>query len=393
MKRMFKTIGYRLALQFTLFVFLLFLINGTIFLVADFNNAKQQARLRLERSSHSIIDRAIPSLHDIGSLLPPNIHDRVRVIGPTGETAYAAPIFEGIPFTAATGVSDVLIGDERYNVLTLPITQNGKPFGFIQIAEIERLPLNDLPFRAFIYVMVSLVVSALTFMVGLFFARRNLRPVEEMVSQLEQFTQDASHELRTPLAVLSSSLDLSLKTKKYKEGILSAKDDLKEIATLVERLLELARMDRFRLEKQQLDLSALTEQSIEKFRLLAAEKHLTITSDIADTVMTLGDAALLRQVICNLLSNAIKFTPARGSIVVHLTKDTLSIEDTGIGIAQKSVPYIFDRFYQADHSRANEGFGLGLALVKRILDLHQWTVHVQSKVGKGTTFTLHFPHA
>jgi signal transduction histidine kinase len=102
-----------------------------------------------------------------------------------------------------------------------------------------------------------------------------------------------------------------------------------------------------------------------------------------------GDPALLRQVLTNLISNAIKFSkPEGGTVTVRLTKKALSIQDTGIGIAQESLVHIFDRFYQAENSRTNDGYGLGLALVKRIIDLHRWTISAKSTLDKGTTFVI-----
>jgi signal transduction histidine kinase len=387
---MFKQIGYRLAVQFTAFVFLLFLVNGAVFLIADFGNANRQAEIRLERSAHFITDRPPLQLSDINKTIPPNLRERIRVLDTNGTTLFASALFATIPFTNKTGITVIATDDERYNVLTLPILQKKHTIGFVQIAEIERFQLGDLPFRAFIYLFVSVLVSALTFAVGLFLAKRSLKPAAAMVEQLEQFTQDASHELRTPLAVLNSSLDLSLKTKKYKAGIESAKEDVKEISILVERLLELAGLDRFTLNQKTIDLTGLMRQTIEKYKLLATEKMITITATLAPNISIEGDEALVRQVIGNLLSNAIKFTGEHGTISVHLTKEMLDIEDTGIGIAQKEIPHIFDRFYQADTSRANQGFGLGLALVKRIVDLHGWRISVKSIEGKGATFSVEF---
>ncbi len=123
--------------------------------------------------------------------------------------------------------------------------------------------------------------------------------------------------------------------------------------------------------------------------MLAAEKNITINAIVAANITVAGDTALLRQVIGNLLSNAIKFNTDKGRIDVTLGKDALKITDTGIGIAHAEQAHIFDRFYQADTSRANDGFGLGLALVKRIVDLHGWTITLASKENKGTTFTVH----
>jgi two-component system phosphate regulon sensor histidine kinase PhoR len=129
---------------------------------------------------------------------------------------------------------------------------------------------------------------------------------------------------------------------------------------------------------------------IERQRPLAAEKHVTITGTITPHIRTRGDVPLVRQLMSNLIGNAIKFNMEKGEVRVTLKKDTLVIEDTGIGIAHDALPHIFDRFYQADTSRAKDGFGLGLAFVKRVVDVHGWTIAVKSAKGKGTTFTVKF---
>jgi signal transduction histidine kinase len=115
----------------------------------------------------------------------------------------------------------------------------------------------------------------------------------------------------------------------------------------------------------------------------------TIESIVAPEISVQGDAALLKQVLSNLLGNAIKFSKSEGgTITVRLTKKELSIADTGIGIRTEALPHIFNRFYQADASRSNEGYGLGLALVKRIVELHGWRIEAKSKSGSGTLFAI-----
>jgi signal transduction histidine kinase len=388
--RMFKRIGYRIALQFTAFVFLLLVINGSLFLAADFNNARHQSQERLTRTMGTIVNRPQQSLQDLLLLMPPMMRDRARILDNEGKSIYEGAFFVGIPFSGKEGFSDWMIQNEQYRVLTASIMEQSGRAGYLQILDIERFQRGDLPLRALLYIIVSAGISAVTFLVGAFFARRSLLPAEAVMERLEQFTQDASHELRTPIAVLNSSLDLALRSGKHQEGIVSAKEDLRQISVLVERLLDLARLDTFTLLREKVDLTDLLTQSVEKQRLLADERGMTIDAEIAPDITVTGDPALLRQVIANLLSNAIKFNAERGRITVKLTKSTLTIEDTGIGISADHLPHIFDRFYQADESRARGGLGLGLALVKRIVDLHGWTIDAKSTVGKGTAFVIRF---
>ncbi len=387
---MFKRISYRIALQFTAFVLGLFLVNGIIFLAADITNARRQTHFRLSRESFIAIRHidhpSFPDMHPED--LPMQIRDRVRFIDASGTTLYAGRYFTDVPFSSGQGFSRIRIAEDDMSVLTIPVMVEGKLKAYAQIADMERLRLNDLPLRAFLYLIVSISVSALTFLVGIFFARRSLKPAEEMMMRLEQFTQDASHELRTPLAALNSSLDLALKTGKHQEGLHSAKEDVKDITVLVERLLELARIDKFVLGDEEVDFTALVTDTLEKYRIIAKEKGIAVDAVIANGITVRGDAALLRQVISNLFMNAVKFNKPSGTIKILLTKKELSVVDTGIGISPNDVPNIFNRFFQADTSRAKEGFGLGLALTRRIVELHGWTIRADSVLGKGTTFRI-----
>jgi len=387
----FRRISRRIALQFMAFIFLLFLINGSLFLAADFSNARRMARGRLLRDAQTILNQVDDLAEGRPLGLPPPVAEHVRIIDSDGQLLYSGSLFTDIPLFFSEGYSTIEIREEPYTVLTFPLNANGQTFGLAQVAGLERSPMQELPLRWALYFLISILVSALTFFVGLFFARRSLKPTEQMVERLEQFTQDASHELKTPLAALSSSLDLALKNEKYREGIQSAKADLKQVTVLVERLLELARLDKFVSADESIDFTALVESSSERYQSFAKEKQVVIDCVADEGVSVQGDSILLQQVLGNLLSNAIKFSkPAGGQIHVRLTHKMLSVEDTGMGISAESVPLIFDRFYQAEPSRAMGGFGLGLALVKRIVELHGWTIDVQSTLKKGTTFTIHF---
>lgn len=390
---MFKSVSRSLALQFTGFVVLLVLINGATFIVADYQNTQRLMDGRLFEDSHRILESLPYPFTQMGVIttLPPHIRDRVRVLDAHENPIYVGSFFISVPMT---------IGDQQFmtsnvmgegmRIFTAPVFSSGSIVGYVQVGTTADVHPGDLPDRILVFLFTTAFISILTYLVGLYFSRRSLKPAEEMFERLEQFTQDASHELRTPLAVLGSSLDVAMKTGKHKEGIESAKEDLKQISKLVERLLELTRLDRFTLEKKDIALSDLVEDTVSKFTLLAEKKHLTLSAKIDPAIHVYGDEALVRQVLTNLLSNALKFNVENGSVHVKLTKNFLIISDTGVGIPTEDLANVFDRFYQADTSRSNDGLGLGLALVKRIIVLHRWKIGVESAPGTGTTFTIFF---
>jgi signal transduction histidine kinase len=389
----FQRIERSLALQLTVFVFMLLIANGTLFLAADISNARRELNLRLLQESQ-LVQRALPDdLRESIQVLPIWLRERVRIIDNQGNTIYQGAFFDGIPFSYSSddGVATVMIQDDAYDLLTTPIVESEEFLGYMQIMRPEQDIERGLPLRAFMYLVLSVGISSVTYLVGRYFARQSLKPAVESMERLEQFTQDASHELRTPLTVLGSSLDLALRTKHYEDGILSAKQDLKQIVQLVEKLLELARLDRFAVKPAPIDLSSLVQEQSEKFQSVAADAGLTLSAEIAPRVTAEGDGALIRQVLTNLVSNAIRFTRPGGTVTVRLSPGTLTVSDTGIGIAQDALTKIFERFYQSENSRSQGGYGLGLALVKRIIDLHRWTIGVKSVLNKGTAFTVTFP--
>jgi signal transduction histidine kinase len=136
-------------------------------------------------------------------------------------------------------------------------------------------------------------------------------------------------------------------------------------------------------------LKKSVDRVLNRLELVALEKDITLSSSI-DAVRVLIGVAELETVLYNLIHNAIKFTPRGGKITVKNNAKILTVEDTGIGIDQKHIPVLFDRFYKADASRTYQGSGLGLSLVKEILDTSNATITVRSELTKGTVFTVVF---
>lgn len=394
---MFHRISHRIALQFTFFVFLLLLLNGAFFLAADFGNEHRMMRFRLERMAEMIGERFEPGMMRMpvmprGGGFPPHMIEQVRVLDAKGNPLFAGSFFSDIPvMQPMKPLTPIVMDDEKYIVFTDPFERNGQVAGYVQIADTERYPRSDLPMRISLYLFISIIVSALTYIVGLYFARKSLQPAQEMMARLEQFTQDASHEIRTPLAALNFSLDLALKTKKYQEGIYEAKEDVRQIVVLMERLLELTRLDAHAWITAPVDLSNLTKESVDRMKPLAQAKGVTLQHHIESNIIKNGDSALLRQILTNLIGNALKFGREEGGIViVRLSSRSLTVEDDGIGIDARDLPHIFHRFFQADGSRGQEGLGLGLSLVERIVHLHGWNIEAKSKKGRGSIFIITF---
>ena len=236
--------------------------------------------------------------------------------------------------------------------------------------------------------------------------------LNEMIARLEmsflalrRFTADASHELKTPLAVLRADVERAMHAPSNStEQLVALEEALHEttrMADLVESLLTLARADegRFDLLRESVDLNSLAHDVFETALILGEDAGLKVTMPRADSCTVSGDLTRLRQLFLNLITNAIKYTPRGGEVELQLVatdnEALFTVRDTGIGIAAIDLPNIFDRFYRADRVRSRQsergGFGLGLSISQWIAQAHGGTLTVQSRLHRGSTFTVTLP--
>jgi PAS domain S-box-containing protein len=218
------------------------------------------------------------------------------------------------------------------------------------------------------------------------------------------FVSFATHQLRTPLAGIKWLLELAKEEPGISEDMLSYIQDARESADrlikLVNDLLDISRLERGKLAiaLQAIPLGELTHSVMEELSPLVQEKghHLTFTGT-DDIPPALVDRQLMRQVILNLVSNAIKYTPAKGQIAIEIGQEAghlrWSIRDSGIGIPKEALPRLFEKFYRADNAQTieTEGTGLGLYLVRLILEQFAGRIWCESEEGKGTSFLFVLP--
>jgi two-component system OmpR family sensor kinase len=219
---------------------------------------------------------------------------------------------------------------------------------------------------------------------------------------LRRFVADASHELRTPLTAIRGFAEL------HRQGAVTGEVKVKELVgriekesirmgSLVEDLLLLARMDEARPHAlEPVDLTHLIEESVASAR--AAGPDHPITLEVADDLYVLGDSKRIHQALGNLLANSRTHTPSGTAISVLARsgefETTIAVADSGPGLSEQDQSRVFERFFRVDPSRARqagEGSGLGLSIVDAVMKAHGGSVSVSSKLGKGATFTLHFP--
>jgi heavy metal sensor kinase len=233
-----------------------------------------------------------------------------------------------------------------------------------------------------------------------------LARIEASVKRLTQFTADASHDLRTPVALIRTSAELALRRPRtddeYRETLSRILATSEETTHLIENLLTLARADAgaAELHFSDIDLVPRLEKLAQEAGILAAGKGIQVSSELAaGPVRVSADPAAIERLLLIVIENAIKYTPSGGKIDVILSNGAanarIEIRDSGIGISDKDLPHIFERFYRADQARSREtgGSGLGLAIARWIVDLHGGSIEAQSTLGNGSVIRITLPSA
>jgi two-component system, OmpR family, phosphate regulon sensor histidine kinase PhoR len=229
---------------------------------------------------------------------------------------------------------------------------------------------------------------------------------ETLAQQIRsEFVAHASHELKSPVAglqTLASAISHAVhddpEIAERFSGKLVAEAD--RLGRLISDLLDLSRLeDPARVPDEPVDISDVTRAEVERVEPEAAEKAMTVDTDIAPEVWVRGDAQQLGVLVRNLLENAVRYTPEGGTLAIEVLEDradaVIRVTDDGVGIPLEAQARLFERFYCVDRARSRDrgGTGLGLAIVKHVTELHQGTVEVESELGRGSTFTVRIPAA
>ena len=217
------------------------------------------------------------------------------------------------------------------------------------------------------------------------------------------FISNVSHELKTPLAVMQNYGTLlqapelpDAQRMEYAKGVTDSSRRLADMVTNILRLNKLENQQIFP-QAERFDLGEQLCECLLQYENVWEKAEIDIEADVADDVMVSADRELLSLVWNNLLSNAFKFTPAGGSVSLTMTATehhaVVRVKDTGCGMSAETGAHIFEKFYQGDTSHATRGNGLGLALVKRVMDIVQGEISVESEIGRGTVFTVRIRRA
>jgi heavy metal sensor kinase len=331
----------------------------------------------------------------------------------------------------------------HFRVFSAPVLENNKITYIIQIAK----PLNPIyssliKLKMLLFILLPLTVI-LTGIVGIFLVNITLKPINtiidsihkieinnlnqrldvpetkdeinkltitfnEMLSRInksfktqQQFTQDISHELKTPLTILRGQMEVALKKirsqDEYENIISSSLEEVNRMAKILDELLTLEKFEtnQMKLNIKPIQIVAMLNDLCDSINILAQQKNIDISMSNGKEIIIQGDERQIRSLFLNLLDNAIKYNKNNGKIYINIEKIEnnvkIKIEDTGIGINEKELSYIFDRFYRTDKSRSTSGFGLGLSIVNLIIKAHGGKIEAQSILNKGTTFNITLP--
>lgn len=333
----------------------------------------------------------------------------------------------------------------KFRVFVTPAVKNAQVEYVVQVASpltSIQTTLDTMKFALFILFPLTVFLTGI---IGALLAKMTLRPVDSMIKTIHGITaenmklklkvpgtrdeidkladtfndmlerldhafasqkrlsEDLSHDLKTPLTIMKGEFEVSLKKlrrqEEYEAVLRSSLEEVNKIIRLADNMLMLASFEAQNIipDRKALDLNLLVQSALNSIKKLADEKRIEISLSHDEGITLKGDERQLKQLFLNLLDNAIKYTPEGGKVTISVRQEKegvrIKIQDTGRGIAADQIDRIFDRFYRADKSRAGQGFGLGLSIVKSVVDAHGGKIGVESSPGLGTAFIVFFPAA
>jgi len=284
------------------------------------------------------------------------------------------------------------------SLMVVPLLADGKCIGSITLCESNKTRnwlLSDIDLAKAVAAQAAIAVQQSRLYEK---TRQQAERLFELDKQKTEFFQNISHEFRTPITLIQGPLESAVGAGEglsYSQSAIALRNS-RRLLRLVNQLLDLQRLDAGRMQPsfRPCDLVEFVSQIVESFRPYCEKKGLQLTTHLNECPTVYLDMEKFDKVVYNLLSNAMKFTPEGGTISVRLKfagdRCILEVQDTGIGIVKEQIPHLFERFRQAEGSanRSYEGSGLGLALVKELVELHSGQVSVDSVYGEGTTFKL-----
>ncbi|RLQ94093.1 sensor histidine kinase [Falsibacillus albus] len=295
--------------------------------------------------------------------------------------------------------------DEQYMYASSPIEVDGKKTGELFVAKDLSTVHEQMEKWFYMLAFIAIIVFFVSIFIGDRLAHRAMLPIIQNVERQQKFSADASHELRTPLSIFSASVEVLEEEEKERLSPfgLTVLQDLKDESSLMKKLVnDLLTLTKYDQHQTQLDthpfnIGALMAQIKKEYDYLSLNRYILYINKANADLNLNGDQLKIKQLLYILLDNAIKFTDDGGTINLILSQTTshilIKVIDDGIGMDERDVNKVFERFFQVDQSRSSQhgGSGLGLSIAKAIVEAHGGTIEVDSKLGVGTTVNVYLP--
>ncbi len=441
-------IRYKITLWYALFLLILLTIFS-IFLYAAISQLLYQHNKEIIKTD---ADQVLSILHIEGNMI--RIEEPYKILstntyfvvfdvsGNANIESQVLPELLKLPIESEQ-IRYISIDDNRWTVYDSPLSSNGELIGWIRVSRsLEDLSIILRNLKIILLISVPLYIF-FTSLGGLFLADRALRPIDsitktarkiikgdlnqrlkvtktedevgrlgvtfnEMIDKLEafikkerQFTSDASHELRTPLAIISAQAEQVLAdkpgTSEYRKAVTNILDECKKMSYMISQLLMLYRSEegKYQLSFEILDLGIIGEEVVREYKNISKQKGIEVKFFSGGSTEIKADQTLITRLLINLIDNALKYNNKNGHVILTIKKQdgfaVIIVEDDGPGIPEEDIPHIFDRFYQAEKARGNQGSGLGLSIVKWIVEAHNGAISVESTKDHGSKFIVKLP--